>query len=244
MSDPIADPRKEHLVDSLVQMIRSRLVSDVVSLIDARADPIATVSALNSTVQKLYREYNDVTNMIVAGNLGLGYFLRRSTLESDQGKVRELKKLGKVIAFNTAANCWPGWGDPGIVIEEAHIRAGIKMANESRDLVEELAFGARELGNAHWLVGALELAAGRFDAARVAFEQAERVSLVQDATSTYTLMARGYVELARKAGPQSRAQGKEALRETLDRLRVQGSKEAIFFADQLSTADRVLLADD
>jgi cytochrome c-type biogenesis protein CcmH/NrfG len=124
------------------------------------------------------------------------------------------------------------------------VSAGIKMANESRDLVEELALGPREQGTAQWLVGALELAVGRFDAARVAFEQAERAFLTDDAASTCALMAHGYVALACKADPQSRAEGKEALREALGRLRAQGSKEAIFFADQLSTADRVLLVSD
>jgi hypothetical protein len=241
MSYSLANVGKEDLVDGLVQMIKGQRVGDAISVIDAQEDPTAVGSALNSVVRKLYRDYNDVTNMIVAGELGLAYCLRESALESDQDKIRELKKLGKVIAFNTAANCWPGWGDAGIRIEEAHIRAGMKIANEHRDLVQELALGPREQGGAHWLVGALELAAARFDAARVAFEQAELAFLTDDAMPAYALMARGYVALARKADPQSRAQGKDALRETLERLRAEGSKEALFFADQLATADCLLV---
>ena len=240
MSDSLADLRKEALVDSLIQMIRSRRVSDAISVIDSHEDPTAVGSALNSIVKKLYREYSDVTDMIVAGNVGLDYCLRKSAAESNEDKIRELKKLGKIIAFNTAANCWPGWGDPGIIIEEAHLRDGIKLANQSRDLVQELALGPREQGTAHWLVGALELAAGRFGAARVAFEQAEQVFLTANATSL-ALMVRGYIALARKADPQSRPEGVDMLSETLARLRAEGSKDAIFFADQLATADRVLL---
>jgi hypothetical protein len=145
MSDSLADLRKEALVDSLIQMIRGRRVSDAISVIDSHEDPIAIGSALNSIVKKLYREYSDVTDMIVAGNIGFDYCLRKSAAESSEDKIGELKKLGKIIAFNTAANCWPGWGDPGINIEEAHLRDGIKLATQSRDLVQELALGPREL---------------------------------------------------------------------------------------------------
>ena len=54
-------------------------------------------------------------------------------------------------------------------------------------------------------------------------------------------MVRGYIALALKADPQSRPEGLNMLSETLARLRAEGSKDAIFFADQLGTADRVLL---
>ena len=123
--------------------------------------------------------------MIVAGNLGLDYCLRKSAAESNEDKKRELKKLGRIIAFNTAANCWPGWGDPGIIIEEVHLIDGIKVATQSRDLVQELGSEPREQGTAHWLIGALELADGRYSAARVAFEQAEQVFLTASAMSSY-----------------------------------------------------------
>jgi hypothetical protein len=46
--------------------------------------------------------------MIDTGNLGLAYCLRKAALEFDKDKIRELKKLGQIIAFNTAVNCWPG----------------------------------------------------------------------------------------------------------------------------------------
>jgi hypothetical protein len=240
MSDSPADLRKEDLVDVLIQMIRGQRANDAISVIDAHEDSTAAGAALNSTVKKLYRHYHDVTSMITAGEMGLAYCLRKAALESDDGKTRALKKLGKVIAFNTAANCWPGWGDAGIVVEEAQIKAGIKLANESRDLVMELALGPHEQGTAHWLVGALALAVGRFVAARVAFEQAEQVFLTDDATSCCALMARGYVALAQKLDPHSRVEGADRLSEILERLRAQGSKDATFFADQLVTANRVL----
>jgi hypothetical protein len=241
MSDSLADLTKEALVDRFIEAIRRRRVSDAISVIDSHEDAIAVGSALSSVVKKLYREYGDVTGMIAAGNLGLDYCRRKSAAESKEAKKRELKQLGRIIAFNTAANCWPGWGDPGIIIEAAHLRDGIKLATESQYLVQELALGPRQQGTAHWLIGALELAAGRFGVARVAFEKAEQAFLNAEAMSIEALMARGYIALARKADPQSRAEGMKMFSETLERLRTDGSKDAVFFADQLATADRLLL---
>lgn len=96
MSDSLAI-RNEALVDRLTQMIRSQRIGDAVSVIDAYEDPAAVGLALNSVVKKLYREYKDVTNMIVAGNMGLGYCLRKSALESNQYKIRELKRLSEAL---------------------------------------------------------------------------------------------------------------------------------------------------
>jgi hypothetical protein len=241
MGDPLADERSESLVDGLVGMIRAPGIADPVSVIDAHDDPIPVASALNASVKKLYREYRDVPGMIAAGNLGLEYCLRKSAAESDQPKRKAVRNLGRIIAFNTAANCWPGWGDAGVIIEETHIKAGLELARQSRALVQELGLGPREQGTAHWLVGALEMAMGRFDGAMLTFKQAEAIFLTSKAASAHALMARGYSALVQKADPRSHAEGASLLRETLDRLRTEGSKEALFFADQLATADRVLL---
>jgi hypothetical protein len=221
-------------------MIRSNRLSELASTIDGHQDPLTVASAFNSSVKKLYREYKDVTHMLVAGEAGLAYCLNRANLESDQNKEIELQKLARAIAFNTATNCWPGWGDDGIVIDEPNLNAGIKLALQCLDLTQQLALAPRALGGAHWLIGALELAAHRFDAARREFEQAERTYLSDGSLPAYVLMARGYLALTRKADPGSPTENAETLPQALDRLRAEGSKDAVFFADQIATANRLL----
>jgi len=235
----LADLDGDELVDVLLRMIRSDRVSELTSTIDTYEDPITMGTTFGSVAKRLYREYQDVTHMLVAGDMGLAYCLRKAALESDKDTIRELKKLGHGIAFNTAVNCWPGWADTGIVIEDAHISAGIEIATTCLRLARELALTGREQGGAHWLIGALELAAGRFVLARVAFEQAEQVYRADEAALPYALMARGYMALARKADPQFRVEGRDTLHIALDRLRLEGSKDALFFADQIATAERL-----
>src|ERR1051326_4336490 len=82
-------------------MIRSNRLSELASTIDGHQDPLTVASAFNSSVKKLYREYKDVTHMLVAGEAGLAYCLNRANLESDQNKEIELQKLARAIAFNT-----------------------------------------------------------------------------------------------------------------------------------------------
>lgn len=231
---------EEDLVDVVVQMIRSNRLNELASTIDAHDDPMPVGSAFHSSVKKLYREHKDVGHMLVAGEAGLAYCLNQANLESDENKTRELKKLGRAIAYNTAVNCWPGWGDDGIVIADSNIAAAIKIAQQCLNLTQELALGPRPLGGAHWLVGALELAAHRFDVARRAFEQAERAYLIDASLPAYVLMARGYVALTGKSDPHSPLETGEALNEALSRLRAEGSKDAMFFADQIATANRLL----
>ncbi len=57
------------------------------------------------------------------------------------------------------------------MIADAHIEEGLRLANLSLALVQELSLAQHRLGNAYWLVGALELAAGRTDAAVANFDR-------------------------------------------------------------------------
>lgn len=239
MSDSPDNRVSEDLADKLVQLLRQGRGSELPSIVAAQPDPAATAAAFNATVKRLYRQHHDVVSMIIAGTLGLAYCHDQAARMPD--KAMELKMLGKAISFNTAANCWPGWGDAGIVITEAAISRGLQLALASRDLVRELALGPRDRGTADWLVGALELAAGRPDAAGEAFARAEAAFAAADPAAPNVLLAQGYAALARKAQPQSRAQGAALLDDIVNRLRLAGSKEAVFFADQLVTAATLLL---
>lgn len=235
----MSDPTTENLDDALIAAIRNGRLQEIARAINGQQDPIVVASAFGDAVKKLYREH-DVANMIVACETGLAYCRQQALGQSDGEKARELKKLSRAIAYNTATNCWPGWGDDGIVIEESHISAALPIAAECLSLAQELALPPRALGGALWLVGALELAAGRYGIAQSKFEEAERAFLGDQALTSYALMARGYIALARKADPGHRMEGAEELKDAMDQLRRDASKDANFFADQIAKADFLL----
>lgn len=100
--------------------------------------------------------------------------------------------------------------------------------------------GHQPLGTAHWLIGALILAMGQSADAFADFQRA-RDEFQAAGDSDCVLMADGYQALALKAQPESRSAGDLEFDRILLLLRNRGSDEAQFFANQLITADRVLI---
>ena len=107
-----------------------------------------------------------------------------------------LKTKAKAIAYNAAANSWPGWGDEGSSSSHRTSRMDLDLAQRSLDLVEELKLGHRQLGTSQWLVGALHLAAGRSDEAIAAPTRA-RDAYGAGGERASELLALGYLALAR-----------------------------------------------
>jgi hypothetical protein len=199
-----------------------------------------TVSAYYAQLTKiLYGKNKDVSAMLAFGRAGIDYQLRHAErIAADDAALSvKLRTAAKNLAFNVAANCWPGWGDEGIVIEAAHIEAGFELAKLSLGLVQELGLGQHQHGNAFWLVGALDLAANRIDAAIENFDQARACSL-SAGEQPEALLAEGYRAIALSATTV----GEEdvGLDEVIGRLQQNGSDKAKFFANQLRTAARIL----
>lgn len=134
----------------------------------------------------------------------------------------------KAMNYDLASFCWPGWDEPGIEIAEDDLAAGEKAADENLRLAEELKRDHGPMANAHFMVGAYQLARGRSTEAQASFRrQREHASAAEDRAGV--LLAEGYLSLA------SRGTAEEAA----GALRNSGLENGIFFADQLDTAARV-----
>ena len=192
--------------------------------------------------KEYYKTQRDIGGVIAIGEAGVDFCIKSAAAASDAGTATSLRTFAKTIAYNAAANCWPGWGDQGVEIDDVHLEAGLKLAVLARDLVRQLKLGTKEIGTSHWLVGALELALGRLREAAIDFERAERAYEL-DGHATQQLLARGYSALTAKKNPVASARGASALAEVMKSLREEGSKEAVFFANQLATADRIFCDD-
>ncbi|WP_198164472.1 class I SAM-dependent methyltransferase [Rhodoplanes sp. Z2-YC6860] len=204
--------------------------------------PIEAANGFVRLGKEYYKQQRNIDGVIAIGEAGAGFCIKSAAAAKDVETATSLKTFAKTIAYNAAANCWPGWGDEGVEIEDAHLEAGLKLAVLARDLVRELELGAKEIGTSHWLVGALKLAAGRLQEATVDFEKSEK-AYEFGGYQMSRLLARGYSALARKRGASTSALGATALADMMKSLREEGSKEAIFFANQLATADRIFCKD-
>jgi hypothetical protein len=235
-----ADPKQDALLARALGALDAQDVEAAVSVVTSCGDALEAGRAFSELGKKLYRERKDVTAMIAIGETGIAFCLREARSAAETGTATGLKRLARNIAYNTAANCWPGWGDEGIRIDQQHMRAALTLAGICSDLVDELQLGQAALGKAAWLTGALKLAMNRPREALLDFERARRASEAGGEAAP-ELMALGYVALARKADPISASIGAREFETALQSLREDGSKESLFFAEQLVVAERILL---
>jgi tetratricopeptide (TPR) repeat protein len=215
-------------------------ISAIQSVLEADADAAEVAQRYADLAKALYREHKNVTQMLAVAKAAVAFCLSAADriAAEDPTKAAMLKTKAKVIAYNAAANSWPGWGDEGIVITQSHIADGFDLAQRSLALVEDLKLGHRQVGTSQWLVGALHLAAGRNDDAIAALTRAcDAYSAGGERASE--LLALGYLALARSRQDTPERHRAE-LEEICRLLEKDGSPQAVAFVKQLRTADRLL----
>jgi hypothetical protein len=212
-------------------------VSAAVAAITAITDTQAALEALAQLCQRAYRDLKSVPTMTALAWEAVGFALKCAAASPDPEPASRYKGRARTIAYNAGANCWPGWGD-AVEIKPADIAEGLKLAERSYELVGELGLGDKAIGTSLWLVGALQMAAGRSSTAIAQLLRAEEAFQAAQ-LPVPAAMARGYVALAEKARQESHLRGTESLATIVHSLRDMESREAQFFADQLLTADRI-----
>jgi hypothetical protein len=222
-----------------LQHIESRDLASAQHCLESESDSEKVGGYYAQLTKTLYKN-KDILSMLALGRAGIDYQLRQAerVAADDAALSVRLRMAAKTLAFNVAANCWPGWGDDGVVIEAADIEEGLQLAKLSLGLVQELALGQHQLGNSFWLVGALDLAAGRTEAAIASFDSA-RACFLSGGEQLEVLLGDGYRAIALSATADG--EGADArLDQVVGQLQQNGSEKAKFFIGQLRTAARIL----
>jgi hypothetical protein len=121
------------------------------------------------------------------------------------GNAAEREALLRVqrFTFNAAADCWPGWAEPDRPADRQNLLDALALAQRSAKLVAKLALGKLLDGTGTWLIGAFELALGRYTEATRAFDTAREHYLAAKAPGL-ALLTEGYTAIVREiAGPHS-----------------------------------------
>jgi len=210
------------------ELLAAGNVPEAAATITSALDAQAAMDALARLCKQAYRDLKSVPAMTALAWEAIGFGVQCAATSPS----------ARAIAYNTAANCWPGWGDP-VEIKPADIAEGLKLAERNYQLVVELGLGDKAAGCAFWLIGALRMAAGDSPTAIVRFRNAEAAFRAAKLPAQES-MARGYAALAAKLQPHPG--GPESLDAALSSLRAMEFREAQFFADQLVTAERIFSA--
>lgn len=141
----------------------------------------------------------------------------------------------KRFTFNAAADCWPGWSIPKARPNTQVLNRALEMARRSLGLVRKLGLGPIQEGTGIWLVGAFELALGRYLDAHSTFAIA-RTLYVEAPAPGLALLAEGYMAIAcQLAGDQAPASADD-LDGICAKILTGGFEEGADWVEQLHTA--------
>ena len=231
-----------------LQIAREADAFQAIACLESRDDVLAVGQDYSELVRSTYADKN-VAGMISFGLAGMHFCLaeaqRRHASEPENSA--KLKGLAKTIAYNLGANTWPGWNDEGIVLGATDLAIGMDAGLLNLRLAQELSRGPEVMGNAYWLIGAHHLAASQPEQALKIFVQAEQ-AFQQAGKPDFASMAAGYAALATKftaaandAPLPVKENADRQLQTILQKLETSEGEDAKFFAEQIRTAEKVLL---
>lgn len=214
-------------------------VSAATAYLESQGAPLQVAENYSTLVKHLYMPGKDVPRMLLFGRAGIQFALTRAA-KSKGATAEKLKGVAKTIAYNIGSNTWPGWKDEGIKITATDLTVGLDAARLNLRLGIELKRDDFILGNAHWLLGAQLLAAGKHKQALASFRKSTTKFRAAKKTD-FTLMAKGYEALTLLAAEPAEKSRIEAVEASLAKLKQAGTDDAKFFAQQIRTAKAVFV---
>ena len=139
------------------------------------------------------------------------------------------------LAYNAAADCWPGWSVPSEPSHQRRLIAARELALHSSELVERLGLPPRRKGTGIWLVGAFDLAIGKYAEASSNFTDAREHYATAGAPDLVLLMD-GYLAIVQQVGRDGASVDGTGLDQVCARISAGDFKEGPAWIAQLRTA--------
>ena len=208
--------------------------------LEASGEPLVVTKRYFSLIGQLCFKEKNIPLMVSMGEAGIHFALREADLlsKTDVEGANQLRGLAKAMSYNLGVNTWPGWNDEGVVIDETARQPGYQAALFNRRMAAELGRAADAVGNAEWLVGAHQLAAGELDAAKDSFGKAA-AKFNEAEKNDMELMAKGYAALTNLLTEESKSAGEAEWTAVKKELESLGTDDARFFIEQIEVARTV-----
>ena len=195
------------------------------------ADTLAGLAGQLETRVKALRSAGDDAALLAAARDAADQIERgRGAQDGDE---REALRMVQRWTFNAAADCWPGWSVSDKPINQDNLLAARELAERSLGLVRTLELGPLREATGIWMVGAFDLALGRYEEASQLFREA-REQYVAASAPGLVLLTDGYAAIVQQAGKHA-ADGDD-LDQICARIAAGGFKDGDEWIAQLRTA--------
>jgi hypothetical protein len=239
-----AQEKKESLTVVVRRMLAQGDSYRVLEFIQSLGEPEKVAGLYGALAHHYARNENDLALSARMAQAGIRFALTEAQriAKSNPEGATSLRAQAKTIAYNLAANTWPGWGEEGVEPTPEQMAIGWDAAKLNLRLAVALKKGPEKEAHAYWIIGAHEMAAGEYEAAAESFHVAAAKGREAGIPSS-ELMAQGYRAVARilaEDTPERRAE-LEAAKAALKKRADEGDEDAGFYLPQLDTALRIFL---
>lgn len=228
-------------IPNLATEIKTRLESSPASAF-AWMESLGTSSEVcdiySQAVKDLYWLDKGAKSLVVVGGRGISFCLEQSAKSSSE-LAMAFKAQAKTIAYNVAANSWPGWGDAGVVITPSETAKGLEAARLNLSLAIELNKPADKIAGAFWLLSAMHLALEQHAEALIAIDQSNAYATeAGDQTLiAYGKAFKGLILIASGSADE----GSLLFNSGILTLKSIGTEDAHFYASQLEVALKIFV---
>lgn len=231
-------------IPNLAAEVKSRVELDpqvAFTWIESQGQPSEVCDIYDKAVRDLYWLDKGAKNLVIVGTRGLSFCLEQAQRHShlSQEFVDGFKAQAKTIAYNVAANSWPGWGDDGIVISKAETEVGLEAAKLNLSLAVELKKPADKVAGAYWLLSALELALGKYSESLSSIDRSNIFAQesVDKTVLAYGTAFKGLIYLS--AGNASL--GQPLLESGISLLKEVGSDDSKYYLSQIEVSKKIFV---
>lgn len=240
MAQNEADSVRVKIFEKVRTFIDDQNFFGAVSYIQTQGKPEEVAKTYERLVLDFYWQAKSIPDVVSIARAGLQYCLTEAVQckQSDPEGATELKQSAKRISYNLASFTWPGWDEKGCVITHQDILIGLDAARLNLRLVNELKDGDEAMSVAYWGLGAQLIATQQYDQALESFDMAKKYAR-SAGSKLDELLADGYIGVTMIISGDEK--GHEKLGEAINKLKEDGSEDALFFIEQFNTALNVFI---
>ena len=221
LATALEEPQME-MKDQVFELIKALKHDQAIELIESLESPEEVAELYSNVMKETYWIDKNGSSVVFFGKAGVVYSLKKN-----------MKAWAKTLAYDVAANTWPGWGDEGVIISPEEMEEGLNMAKLNLILTLELNKPKDKVALAHWLIGAHLMAKVEFGLAIGAFEISQEISF--EITDNQTVFVNdGYIGICKILRDDE--DGSFQFQNAIKSLEDLGTEDSKFYVNQLKTA--------